>query len=299
MEAVQAVPVVREVRIFPIVTHFLNTPVRFFPMQVEREMGSCNVTPSPDKNQAMGSYYTTPSHTKITIETQAIPLPDYARAIDYKEHGIRQMIAKNDDLFRQFYKTEIIPDSIGRLQPTILMAVEMCDMLTAKLHTSRIKDPVVRSKVIEFQLWTMLIFGMIRLGQLRPVHVPKDASIPHQVYDFLALKEYKGRGKFQEKACKELGWHKSKFYKMVDLARKSCSILPESTKKTGKPKKTRADKGSFVHLPEFQQVQEYLRLYPGAKGREIKRATGISFSESTINRWVSYIQTHNNFNFKG
>ncbi|MBC6928105.1 MAG: hypothetical protein DWB56_03900 [Candidatus Jettenia sp.] len=298
VQAVQAVPAVQEVRIFPIVTHFLGKPVRFFPMTFEIEMRCHDDTSSQDKNPEMGYHNDTPSEMdirghndsqsrgnnqetgscnttpspqeigyhndtqswsrKVVMETQAIPLPDYCTAIGVAENNIRRMINLSKDTFKSFYRVEPIPDALGRIQETIIMAQEMVDGLTFKLHTSRIKDPQTRERVIEFQKWVMIMLGMIRRGQLRPVHVPKDAGIPHQVYDFLALKEYKGRGKFQQQACRELGWSKGKFYRMVEVAEKSSCIPPEATKLTGQPRRPRSDKGKKSVINQWKRKVEYV-----------------------------------------
>ena len=215
------------------------------------------------------------------------------------------MINLSNETFKFFYRVEPIPDALGRIQETIIMAQEMVDGLTFKLHTSRINDPGTRARVIEFQKWAMLMLGMIRRGQLRPIHVSKDASIPHQAYDFLALKEHKARGKFQKHACEELGWSKSKFYKMVDLARKSCNMLPEPTKKTGQPKKTRCDKGTTKYPGEKEQVVEFFlanrekfekhgNRFKELPQKAIKEKLNLQTNQATINRWIRSHRVHMN-----
>lgn len=87
--------------------------------------------------------------------------------------------------------------------------------------------------------------------------------------------------------AKELGKSYTTIYRMA------AKMNGENLKTCGgKSRKTRKNKASFIHLPEFQQVADYEKDHPGAGGREIKIATGISFSESTINRWVRYIRSH-------
>ncbi|MDG6005521.1 MAG: hypothetical protein E3K29_06690 [Candidatus Brocadia sp.] len=304
-QAVQDVPSVKTVKIFPIITHFLGAPVRFFPMTFEIEMRTHYETSSRDKNQAMwsSSYqeircrYDTQSFNKIPIETWAIPFPDYCKSINYSEEAIKRIIKRNNDTFKTFYRVEPIPDALGRIGETIIMAQEMVDGITFKLHTSRIKDPQTRERVIEFQKWVMIMLGMIRRGQLRPIRVPKDASIPHQVYDFLALKEYRGRGKFQKQACEALGWSQAKFYKMVDLARKSCDMLPELNKKTGQPRKPRLDKGKTKYPGEKERAVSFFfanREKFGKHGNRFKELPQKSIKEllklqadvTTINRWI-------------
>lgn len=280
---------VQEVKIFPIVTHFLDKPVRFFPMVFEIEMRGHNAPqPSFKNSKEIGYHNDTQSWSKkVVIETQAIPLPDYCTAIGVAENNIRRMINISNETFKSFYRIEPIPDALGRIRETIIMAQEMVDGLTFKLHTSRIKDPQTRERVIEFQKWAMIMLGMIRRGQLRPIHIPKDASIPHQAWDFLALEGRKIRGEFQKQARQELGWSRGKFYKMANLARQSIGMPPA--------KRPHKDKGSFVNRHEFKQVEEYLKDHTDAGGKAVKAALDIPVNVCTVRRWLRYIRAHKVF----
>lgn len=60
--------------------------------------------------------------------------------------------------------------------------------------------------------------------------------------------------------------------------------------KGNKPKKTRADAGSFINRPEFQQVKDYVTEHPNAGGKEAKAALGIHASVCSVRRWVRYIR---------
>lgn len=157
----------------PVVQNFLGKPVRFYKTVFELEMGSCNVTPSS---------------RKFKLETIAVPLPDYCSAIGILEHGLRQMIQLSEEVFKGLYRTEIIPDALGRNQPTIIMAQEMVDGLTFKIHTSRIKDPETRNQVIDFQRFIMLTIGLIRRGKLLSTHdLATSFSCPPDYQNLLTL----------------------------------------------------------------------------------------------------------------
>lgn len=139
----------------PVVQNFLCKPVRFYKATFEVEMTPCNG----------GS-----SYHNFNLETWAIPLPDFCKAIGYRSTKVTELIKSSSDVFQGLYRMEQIPDALGRMQNTIVMAQEMVDGLVFKLHTSRIDDEQTRNQVIDFQRFIMLTIGLIRRGKLKMTH---------------------------------------------------------------------------------------------------------------------------------
>ena len=134
----------------PVVQNFLGKPVRFYKTSFELEMGPCNVTPSPlntpqPRTEMRGRY--APSSSRIFhIET-------------YDERAVTKLIRSSRDVFEGLHRVEKIPDSLGRMQSTIMLSQEMADGLVFKISTSRIKDLKTRNQVIAFQRFIMLTIG--------------------------------------------------------------------------------------------------------------------------------------------
>lgn len=250
----------------PVIQNFFGKPVRFFKADFEVEMG-CR--------------YDTPSMQIFQLESVAVPLPDYANAIGYGEEHIRKIIQRSQDVFEGFYRTERITDALGRLQPTVLMAVEMCDMLTAKLHTSRIKDPETRAAVIRFQRWVIMMFGLIRRGKLRPARWPKGRDIPS---DYLALCSIP-TGRDLAAAVADLARQENR--SETTIYRRLQKMTGENvTTRKGVPRKTRSEAGSHRKRPEYQMALDYKREHPKAGGAVIRQACGLSVSADRINAWL-------------
>jgi hypothetical protein len=96
----------------PIIQNFFGRPVRFFKAEfwVEIEKG-------------LGGYRTPP----ILISSWGIPFPDFCDAIGQDKKEVRRKIKLDKEVYEGLYITVPIPDALGRLRPTILMAQEMCD----------------------------------------------------------------------------------------------------------------------------------------------------------------------------
>lgn len=212
--------------ITPIIQSFFGTVVRFFNAEFKMEMRH---------------HYDTPSPTEIVIKTWAVALPDYATSIGYPEHLIRRMIRLNNEVFRHLWRIEQIPDVLGRIQPTILMAQAMCDMLATNLYTSRIKDPSKRAAIIRFQQWTMIVFDMIRMGKLRPARWPQRTNVSQKYLPLLSIPS----GKFHREKIIELAREEGRclntIYRRLKLVRGSNIITAK-----GKPRKSRK---TCLHLP--------------------------------------------------
>ena len=164
----------------PIIQTFFGKPVRFFKVIFEVSMTPCY---RGDMNHCNGGA----SPAQFILKTWGIPLPDYANAVGYNIRTIDKMIRGNKDLFAPFYRLEVLPDSLGRLQKTILIAHGMCDMITARLTASRIKDPDTREMVIDFQRWMIFAFEAIRTGKLRPVRWHKGLDVSPEYMRILSL----------------------------------------------------------------------------------------------------------------
>jgi len=176
----------------PVVQNFLGKPVRFYKTSFELEMGPCNVTPSPlntpqPRTEMRGRY--APSSSRIFhIETYAIPFPDFCQAVGYDERAVTKLIRSSRDVFEGLHRVEKIPDSLGRMQSTIMLSQEMADGLVFKISTSRIKDLKTRNQVIAFQRFIMLTIGLIRRGKLKATHnLETSFSCPPDYQNLLSL----------------------------------------------------------------------------------------------------------------
>lgn len=141
-------------------------------------------------------------------------------------------------------------------------------------------------------------------------HQPKakqyKIAVAHLVYDYATgnLKPFKWSGDIASAISQIISMpagskRKLKVFELAKETGKAWGTIYRMAKKMNgenlkvkgdKPKKTRADAGSFVHYPEFQQAKDYLIGHPGAGGKEIQAALGIHYSTSSINRWIRYIR---------
>ncbi|HPL64825.1 MAG TPA: hypothetical protein PK587_13765 [Syntrophales bacterium] len=259
----------------PVIQTFFGKPVRFFKTEFEVEEHSHNGN-AP--------------HMNFVLETWAMPLPDYSRAIGYPIPKIFVLIQRSKEVFDGFYRYESIYDAQGHRQRTIIMAIEMCDMLTAKLHTSRIKDPATRAAVIKFQRWTIHMFCLIRRGKLRPVRF-QGAEIPADYLTILSLPP----GRETRKAVVALAQKENLSEQQIY---RRCQKLTSENMRTrkGEPRRARSDKGEYRTKPEYLAVKTFIAEHPEYLGngnrhkqnlqKEIRGILGLSISEGTINRWI-------------
>lgn len=286
----------------PVVQTFFGKPVRFFKAEFQVEMNHHNGGSFIENPTEMGSRNGTPSVKNITethprngdasigfftLETWAISLPDYCRAIGYPVKKIFDLIQRSKEVFDGFYRQEIIPDTLGRRQKSILIAVEMCDMLTAKLHTSRIKDPKTRAAVIQFQRWVILMFGLIRRGRLRPVRWIQGKEAPPEYLAVLSLPSGRETRKAVLILAEKNNITEQQVYRRIQKLTGTNIITVK-----GKPRRTRSDKGSYRNSSEYQQVLEYRQTHTQAMGAEIKRALDLSVSAARINGWIRDMFIH-------
>lgn len=265
----------------PIIQNFFGKPVRFFKADFRVEMNHRNGGAPIENMTEMGSRNGTPCAMKFTLETWAIPLPDYCRAIGYPEPKIRDMLKRNKEAFEDFYKAELVHDSLGRLQSTILMAVEICDMITARLQASRIKDPATRSAVIRFQRWVIMMFGLIRRGKLRPARWPKERDVPANYLALCSLPSGRDLKEAVLALAKQEERHPATIYRRLQKF-----TGENTTTRKGVPRRTRSEAGSHRQRPEYQMVLDYKREHPKAGGTEIRQACNLSASASRINAWM-------------
>lgn len=169
----------------PIVQNFLGKPIRFYKTKFRLEIRGHNATQSEAEMRCCN---VTSSTHSFTLETLAIPFPDFCSALGYAEEAVRRIIDNSRDVFDGFYRHEIITDALGRNQKTIILSQEMVDGLVFKLSTSRIKDPLIRSRVIEFQRWVVITIGLIRRGKLKMTHdLATSFSCPPDYQNLLML----------------------------------------------------------------------------------------------------------------
>lgn len=176
------------------------------------------------------------SLTTFTVETIAIPLPDFCDAVGYNKSWILNLIKSSADAFDGLYRTEAIPDALGRMQKTILLSQEMVDGLVFKLHTSRIKDPNTRAQVVDFQRWIMLTVGLIRRGKFK---VTRDLAgafkqAPPEYRDLLSLPSGRDLARMVHIQASAEGVRPETVYRKLRLIRGG-NVVKES----GEPRKKR------------------------------------------------------------
>ena len=217
---------------------------------------------------------------KILIKTWAIPLPDYANAVGYEETLIRRIIRLNPDSFRDFYRTEFIPDRVtGQRRKTILMAIEMCDALTMRLQASRIKDPETRQRVINFQRWIIIAFHLLRTGRVRPVRWCLDREIPPEYIEALGMPSGRERRKLIQEIAKREGKSEQQIYRRLQNLSGSNTIT-----RSGKPKRSPSHKGAYMNTDDYRSVVFVYTQWPEMKKKEIARVTGVSYGR--VLRWL-------------
>lgn len=267
--------------ILPVVQNFFGKPVRFFKAEFQVETHHRYGGTSIENQTETHSCYTNASYANFTLETWAIPLPDYSQAIGYPTAQIFDLIKRNKETFAGFYRQETIPDALGRRQNTILMAVEMCDMITAKLHTSRIKNPETRAAVIQFQRWVILMFGLIRRGRLRPIRWIQSKEAPPEYFAVLSLPSGRETRRAVLALAKKDNITEQQVYRRIQKFTGTNMITAK-----GMPRRHRSDKGLYRSSSEYQQVLEYRQVHPKAMGAEIRNALGLRVSAGRINYWI-------------
>ena len=270
----------------PVVQTFFGKPVRFFKAEFQVENHRYGGTSIENASEERHHHDASP-RINFTLETWAIPLPDYASAIGYPARVIRRMIHLNNDIFDGFYRHETIYDAQAHRQRTILMAVEMCDMLTARLQASRIKDPETRAAVIRFQRWVIMMFGLIRRRRLRPVRWIQGKEAPPEYLAVLSLPSGRETRKAVLILAQKNNITEQQVYRRIQKLTGTNIITVK-----GKPRRTRSDKGSYRNSSEYQQVLEYRQTHPQAMGAEIKRALDLSVSAARINGWIRDMFIH-------
>jgi hypothetical protein len=253
----------------PIIQTFFGKPVRFFEADFEIEMGGRNGPPSSNK---------------IILKTWATPFPDYCRAVGYQEREITKIINRNPDLFDGFFRLEVLPDSLGRLQKTILMAQAMCDMITARLQASRIKDPATREMVIDFQRWVIFAFEAIRTGKLRPVRWHKGMDVRPEYMRILSLP----CGAATMDAVKALAAVEKKSIQRIYRRLKDVRGTNAITAR-GIPRKSPSTSGSHKRPAEVDRILLFATANPAATNKKICALSDTAYHYGHVNailrRW--------------
>jgi hypothetical protein len=249
----------------PIIQTFFNKPVRFFKTDFWPEL--CHRYGDKDTR-------------KYLLETWAIPLIDFAEAVDYPRQKIHEIINRNIESFQDYFKTESIVDRGGtKKRATLLLALEMCDALTMRLQASRIQDPVARERVIHFQRWVPIAFHIIRTGKLRGVRWNIGQDIPKEMLQILSLPP----GRETHEAVKEMAEKENKseqqIYRRLQQTRGSNAIT-----RKGIPKKERFTKGAYRNTPEFKTVEFIHCQLPMLKKKETARIAGVAYGK--VLRWL-------------
>ncbi len=160
----------------------------------------------------------------------------------------------------------------------------------------------VREVIREVDVFDPIGLQLIIFESHQPKANQYKIAVAHLVYDYASgnLKPFKWGGDVSSALSQIISIRagKQRNLKVVELANelnKAKSTIYSMAKRlngenlntrAGKPKNIRKDKNSFFSRTEFLQVIEYRRLRPDAQGREIRKAIGISVTDSTINRWI-------------
>lgn len=111
-------------------------------------------------------------HQKFTIETYGMPLPDFCSAVSYDQSHVMSLVYSYREAFQGLYCIESIPDKSGRLQPTVIMALEMVECLFFQLYTQDVSTHLPRTKMIRFWRQLLLTISLIRSRKLMFTHDP-------------------------------------------------------------------------------------------------------------------------------
>lgn len=89
-----------------------------------------------------------------------IPLNDIADAIEYDRKSLRNIIDRNNEVFKHF-KGRVIMTSPGGSQETICLSRDGVLGLLMKLDYHRIKDETKKQLIIDFQVWAIETLGQV------------------------------------------------------------------------------------------------------------------------------------------
>lgn len=264
----------------PVIQTFFNRPVRFFKTEFEMEIGGHDAPQSSRKNTELRGHDDPPALRSFHMETWVIPFPDFCRAINYDERALKRVIERSDEVFKPFYRKERILDMGGvQHRETILMTYEMCQLLVAKLETSRIKDPETKAMVINFQRWVMFIFHLIRTHKLRPTYWKPTKAVLDEYERVLLLPMGVDAGKEVKALAEKHGKSLQQEYRRLQKVRGSNAITSK-----GKPKKSPSTKGKHKMPEEAQKIIDTANANPGLTNKEIWEKSGTTYSYGHVNQ---------------
>ena len=156
---------------------------------------------------------------------------------------------------------------------------EVFDPIGLQLIINKSNQP----KAIAFQVAAAPLVVAYMTGNLKPFKWSGDVS--SALSQIISMTSGSKRKLKVFELAKETGKTWNTIYRMAKR------MNGENLKTKGnKPRKTRANKDSFINYPEFQQVINYSKEHPAAGGKEIQAALEIPYSTSSINRWIRYIR---------
>jgi hypothetical protein len=94
-----------------------------------------------------------------------VPLNDIADAIEYDRKSLRNIIDRNNEVFKHF-KGRVIMTSPGGSQETICLSRDGVLGLLMKLDYHRIKDETKKQLIIDFQVWAIETLGQVIDGNI-------------------------------------------------------------------------------------------------------------------------------------
>lgn len=245
----------------PIIQTFFDKPVRFFKAEIAVSWGGYDNPPS-------------------IMQTWGIPFPDFCEAIGHDEKNLKRKIKLDDAVYKELYWTETIWDRTNsQRRRTALMAYEMCQMIIAKLETSRIKDPAIREMITRFQRWVIFAFHLIRTGKLRGVRWNMGKDIPSEFLRILSLPSGSETHKAVLEQAQKEGKCEQRVYKKLQQVRGSNSITSK-----GIPKKSPSTKGAYRNTLEFKTVEFIYCQLPTLQKKEIARISGVTYAKGV--RWL-------------
>lgn len=244
----------------PVIQNFFGKPVRFFKADIVGTWGG----------------YDTP----LRLETWMIPFPDFCSALGQEEKEVRRKIRLDDEVYKGLYSTELILDRTNsQRRHTLLMAYEMCQLIVAKLETSRIKDPVKQAMVIAFQQRLMIAFHLLRTGKIRPVRWDIGKDIPAEYLDILSLPMGREHRKTVQELAEREGKSLQHTYRRLQSLRGGNAIT-----KKGTPKRRRSDAGAYRKTSAYKTVEFVYCQHPKLLKKEIARIAGVPYGK--VVRWL-------------
>lgn len=247
---------------------------------------------SPEKSNEIHIKYTIsnlpPHYAKYTHERIGLPLSDFSEAIGYDLAALWKMLQRNPRSFEGYWTMLPIPDSLGRMQNTIILFEEAVVGLTMKLQETRLKNPLIEDAVIRFKRWVMELIPAIRRGEIRPVRIL--AKIGDAITEYHEAIQRQGYARSEK--MKEL---QEKYGVSHATVYRRCKALTGGKNlptKSGEPKKSPSFKGVHKMPLEAQKIIDAYNADPCLSNKDIWQKSGTKYSYGHTNLVLREYKKH-------